>query len=166
MNPPPKDRLWSPVLVLSFALVGLALVALAACGGNGGGGKTTPQPSATVAQTGPGTITLSSSAITGQSGKMLLVFAMPQGGTGPMARACVPITSDPFAVPSTVMIDVGAGQDPCSGSTPETKFPEGSYSVTAGVYVPGTQTAAVQTTQTVRVSGDVTVKVDGAALSQ
>lgn len=153
-------------IVAAGVLVAAAAFIAAACGGNSGGAKATPLPSATVAQSGPGTITLSSSAITGQSGKILLVFAMPEGETGPIARACVSITSNSFAVPSTVMTDMTSGQDPCSGSTAETTFPEGTYTLTAGIYVPGTQTAAVQTTQTVPVSGNVKLKIDGATLSQ
>ena len=149
----------------SLPLVLLILAAMAACGGDEGGGSRTPEATARGA---PGTITVkSSSPIVGQKDKVLLAFAAPQGG-GPTARACVPITSDRFSVPATVMTDMPADQNPCGGSTPATVFPKGTYTVTAGIYAPPASTPEKETKLTVQVSGDapVEVQIDGAALSQ
>ena len=157
------------IITASVLLTAAAFIAMA-CGDNGDdGGKTTPQPTAegtaTVAPSGPGAITLTSTEITGQSGKVLLVFASEAGGQM-LARICAPITSDSFTLDSTVMTDIAAGDDPCAPATAETEFPEGTYTLTAGIYSPGSQTAEAESTQTVSVSGSVTAEIDGAALSQ
>jgi len=156
------------ILTAGLLLTAAAFIAMA-CGGNGDdGGKATTQPTvegtATTAPSGPGAITLTSTEITGQSGKVLLVFASDAGGQM-LARICASITSDSFTLDSTVMTDIAAGDDPCAPSTAETEFPEGTYTLTAGVYSPGSQTADVETTLTVSVSGDVTAEIDGAELS-
>lgn len=153
-------------LTLPFLAL-LALLALAsACGGDdddGGAEATSPAATATPGS-GPGTITLTSTAISGQADKILLVFAI--SGSDRLGRACIPITSDDFTVSGVVMTDVPAGNDPCGGDTPETTFDEGTYQITAGVYVGGQQTAEAETTLTVDVAGNVTAELDGAALSQ
>ena len=147
---------------LAAALATLA--ALAACGGDDDGGATpagSPTPSAA-------TITITSGEIAGQSGKMLLVLAMPQGGGSPMARACIPITSGSFTPPATVLTDVLSADNPCEGSTSQTVFTPGSYTVTAGIYQPPAQEPEKDFTVTVAVTGDepVEVEIDAASLSQ
>jgi len=64
------------------------------------------------------------------------------------------------------LTDPPASQDPCGAATPATKLPEGTYILTAGIYAPPAQRAEVETKQTVRVSGDTAVEIDGAALSR
>ena len=150
-----------PLVSLSLALLGLVLAVAAACGG--GGESPTGSPAAT---SGPGKITVRASEIKGQSGRVLLVLASPQAGGGGVGRACIGITSGSFSAPSTVLTDVPASQDACGESTPTTNFPEGTYTVTAGIYAPPAQKAEVETKKTVRVSGDVAIEIDGASLSR
>ena len=76
------------------------------------------------------------------------------------------ITSDEFTLPETVMTEVPEGNDPCGEGTPEATLAEGTYSLTAGVYVGGEQTAESSTTLSVDVAGNVSAEIDGAALSQ
>lgn len=163
MNPlaTQRPRLFLAATCLAFA--GLLLVGMAACGDDSGP-ATTATPSA--ARSGPGTISVSSSPIVGQSGRVLLVSAAPQGGGAALARACIGIQSDRFAAPVTVMMDISADGNPCGAATPTTKLPEGTYTLTVGVYAPPAQKAEVETSQTVRVSGDTAVGIDGAALSR
>jgi len=155
-------------LKLGTVLLGATLAVSAACGGDDRAGSTspTPTPVATQAAT-PGTITFSAGTITGQTGKVLLVFASPSGG-GPVARACVPIGSERFTAPATVLTDMAASGDPCGPATPATVFATGSYTVTAGVYAPPASKPEKESTQTVQVRADApaTVQVDGAALSR
>jgi hypothetical protein len=153
------------LLIGVVALAAAGLVA-SACGGDdddGGTSATSPAVTATPGS-GPGTITLTSSAITGQSGKILLIYTT--SGSDRLARACVSITSDNFTVPATVMTDVPSGNDPCGGDTSDTSFDEGAYSITAGVYVGGQQTAEKEATLSVDVAGDVIAELNGAELSQ
>ena len=153
-------------------LLGSIALAAVACGDDDGGGATATPAATTPAVTptppsGPGTITVGSSgAIEGQANTVLLVFAAPEEGGDLLGRVCIQIDSDRFSVPSTVMTELPAGDDPCSGSTAEATLDEGTYTLSAGIYAPPAQTAAAETTQAVRVSGDVTVQIDGAALSR
>jgi hypothetical protein len=161
------DRRKLAVVPLFLISVLVLLVAAAACGGDddddtgddGGGEATSAAPAE-----GPGTVTLTSTAIQGQSGKLLLVLAA-EGGQQ-IARLCAPITSDDFTLPATVMTEVPEGNDPCGGDTAEATLEEGSYQLSAGVYVGGEQTPASSTTLNVDVAGDVSAEIDGSALSQ
>ena len=166
MDLPANERLRSPLALLCLILVGLALAVLVACGNEGEGGSTSPAAGSPAAQGGPGAVTVTSSTITGQTNKLMVILAAPEAGGAPLAQACVPITSDRFSAPSTVMVDMPAGQPPCTGSRSKIELPEGTYTVTASILVPPAQKAEVETKQTVRVSGDVTVKIDGAPLSR
>lgn len=160
-------RALKALLICVVALTAAGLAA-SACGGDdddGGTSATSPAVTATPGS-GPGTITLISTTISGQADKILLIFATPSGGSEQLARACVSITSDNFTVPATVMTDVPSGNDPCGGDTSDTSFDEGAYSITAGVYVGGQQTAEAETTLSVDVAGDVTAELNGAELSQ
>ncbi len=155
----------------AVATIALTLAISAACGG--GDSKSTPSPAPAVSPTAasagtPGTIALSvSGSIVGQKGKMLLVSASAAGGGPQLARACLPITSDSFSVPETAMTDVPAGNDPCSGSTPKTVFPKGSYQVSAGIYAPPAQQPEKTANSTVQVAdAAASAKFDGAALSK
>ena len=156
------------LVLLLLALTGLAALALAACGGDDDeGGATTPAGSPTSSALA-GTITITSGEITGQSGKALLVLAMPESGGSPIARACFSITSDSFTPPATVLTDVPSGDDPCAGSTSQTVFTPGSYMVTAGIYQPPAQEPEKDFTVTVAVTSDepVEVEIDAAELSE
>ncbi len=113
-----------------------------------------------------GKITVSSTAITGQEGKTLVVSAVPAGGGAGLARICAAITSDPFTLPPTVMTDPPAEPNPCGPPTPETVFVQGSYTITAGVYVGGSQTPDAETQMAAEITaGDISVDLDGAELS-
>jgi hypothetical protein len=153
------------LLIGVIALTAAGLAASACGGDDDDGGTSATSPAATPTPgSGSGTITLTSSAITGQSGKILLIYAT--SGSDRLARACISITSDNFTVPATVMTDVPSGNDPCGGDTSDTSFDEGAYSITAGVYVGGQQTAEKEATLSVDVAGDVTAELNGAELSQ
>jgi hypothetical protein len=165
MNAPLRSVLtrFSAVALLVLSLTLMA----AACGGDDDGGSdgdgATTAPAATTAASGPGTITLTSSAISGQSGKILLAFVT--SGSDRLARACVPINSDSLELSGVVMTDIPEGDDPCGAETPETTLEEGDYSLVAGVYVGGEQTPEAETTLSIQVAGNTTVAIDGAELS-
>lgn len=133
---------------------------------DGTGGVTTQEVATTLGGVAPGTITVSTTAITGQNGKMLLVFATSATQEGQLGVACIPITSDSFEVPSTALTEVPAG-NPCAGGTPTVVFPEGSYAITAGIYTPGSQSAEAEVATTVDIAGDgvASVQLVGSALS-
>ena len=159
------------VLALTVAALAVLLGGAAACGGAPGpaAGRGSVVAAAPTRPSGNGsTISVESgSAIVGQQGKLLVVFASARYGASRMARACVRITSDRFVVPATVMTDVGTSQDAC-GSTPSTVFPPGTYTLAAGIYGPPYSTPEVESSQAVTVAGSdrIAVKVDGAALSR
>lgn len=157
---------------LACLLLGLAAVAaLTACGDDDddGGSATSPatEGSAAAAKSGPGTITITSaSPITGQSRKVLLVYAAPQAGGALLSEACIQLGSDRVTVPATVMTDKKGDQAPCTGSAGQTRFAEGTYTLVAGIYAPPSQSADKEVTMTVEVKGDITVQIDGSALSK
>lgn len=155
--------------VAAFLTLGLAVAALSfGCSGKADDSRASTSPTATTAAgpaSGPGTLTLTSSALRGQNDRVLLVF-VTQEGRGPLARACIRVTSNAFTVGATEMTDVPAGNDPCSGSSPSTRLPEGRYTITAGIYAPPAQAPDKQVTVTVEVKGNVQVALDGNALSR
>ncbi len=110
----------------------------------------------------PGRILVTSSQITGQAGKILVV--MGQGNAG---SVCAMIESDSWSMPEPVaMTELPGGEGgPCGEHTPEVAFPPGDNVVTASVYVPGETSARATTQVLVTVDGDVTAAVDGTALS-
>jgi hypothetical protein len=169
-NPPVNNERPLLPLVLRWITVGalLAVAALGACGDDDGGSATaTPGQTSAPSRSGPGSITITSGPIAGQANKVLLISAAPQTGGAPIAEACVQIKSDRFAVPATVMTDKKASdQAPCSGSAAKTTFPEGTYTVTAGVYAPPAQAPEKEVKLTVQVKGDATIQIDAAALSR
>ncbi len=157
-------------LLMFVVLLGPALAAAAACGGDGGDSATpSPKAQASPTQGAAGTITVSlSSPIVGQKGTMLLIFATAQSGGPQLARVCVPITSDSFSPAEIAMSDMPGGQDPCGGSTPTTVFPPATYSLSAGIYAPPAQSPDKSLTRSVPVSGSAPARVelDGASLSK
>jgi hypothetical protein len=156
---------------LSIFLVMAVAVLLAGAVSCGGGDDGTPStaatsPPAATAASGPGAIALSSTAIQGRSGKILLVYAAPAGGGQQLARLCAGIDSDNFTLSATVMTDVPSGNDPCGGNTSQTTFPQGTYEVTAAVFTGGQQTPEAQVKFNVEVKGNVTSQINGTALSK
>ncbi|MBA4181695.1 MAG: hypothetical protein C0506_13985 [Anaerolinea sp.] len=148
-----------------------ALVTLVvACGGDNDGPAATSVVTPTAPQApggGPGTITvISSSPLNGQNGRLILITASPGAGGPPVAEACVQIRSDGFTVPATTMTDKKADQAPCGSGAAKTTFPEGTYTITAGVYAPPAQAAEKEVKLDVKVAGNVTVQIDGKALSR
>jgi len=159
------------VVLSAFVAVAMALTSLS-CGGNDddGGAASTPKAedagNSSAAQSGPGGVTIAFSTISGQNSKMLVINAVPEAGGAPVAEACIPIRSDSFSPPATALNAIQAGQQaPCSGTPVKARLPEGSYTITAGVYAPPAQAPEKQTRQTVQVKGDITARIDGAALS-
>ena len=163
-------------MVLRLIFLALAIpLFVAACGGSGGSPTQNPTQSApttaaiatsTAVPSGPGTITVGSTVIHGQSGRVLLVFVAPQGPASPAGRACIMIGSDSFTAPTTTMTEPTSGSDPCGGNTPAAVFPEGSYTVTAGIYAPPASTPDKTVTVSAQVRGNVAVVLDGASLSR
>lgn len=140
---------------------------LAACGGDDDDdGGAQPTATGAAAKSGPGTVSITSSAIAGRTNAVLLISVAPQAGGPLLAQACVPITSDRFSAPSTIMTEAVQGQAPCSGPARKTTFPDGTYTLTAGIYGPPSQTPEAETRLEVRVAGDVTVQINGTALSR
>ena len=79
---------------------------------------------------------------------------------GPLGNICQPVTADPFSFVAAVQTQ---GVDPCT-LTGVATIPDGTYTVTAGIYTPGQQTPTrcATTTVTVAGSGDVTLPAFGA----
>lgn len=108
-----------------------------------------------------GAILVSSSAITGHEGHILLVF-----GPGTESEICAAIDSDPWTLPEEPLTDRGVDADPCSGDTGNTVFGPGEHAVTASIFDPGSQTPLASTAALAQVvDGDVQIELDGGALS-
>ncbi len=137
------------VLVLALCLAGI-----------GAGVATGIDP---VDAAGPGKITVSSSAISGQNGKALVIGVNMQGV--PPTGACVLLDSDSYSLAPTVLTDQPDQGGPCHDPTPETVLPAGTYTVSAGIYMPGSQTPEKQVQADVVVDGDATLVLPGSALS-
>ncbi|TNF36272.1 MAG: hypothetical protein EP329_05385 [Deltaproteobacteria bacterium] len=106
-------------------------------------------------------IRVSSSSISGRKGKVLVVLG-PENGS----RLCAPIGSDPFTLPAMPLTDLPVDGNPCGAATDATRFVDGTYTVHASIFTPGSQTPEVTRSATAEVAGaDVTVQLDGAALS-
>ena len=141
----------------------VTLVLVSACGGSKGGSSQTPtSPSAS----GPGTIIITSTAISNQGGKVLVVAAIPEGQSTPIGRACIAITSNAFSAPATTMVEIAASSNPCDPASVTKSFPAGRYNVTSGIFVSGSQTPEKLTAQTVTVAGNVSASITGSLLSQ
>lgn len=144
------------LVALTFALVPLAAACSDDAGDDGGAVTTeanTDGSATTLGGVAPGTITVSATTITGQNGKMLLMSATSATQGGQLGVACVAITSDSFDVPSTALAEVPA-DNPCAGGMPSVVFAEGSYTINAGIYTPGSQTAEAEASMTVDIVGD------------
>ena len=164
---------------LKFAIPALAALAMlvGACsddgsspgpGGSGDAG-TTVAPDATTTTYGgttAGTVTVSTSSITGQSGKVLLIFVTGDSDGSQAGVACVQIDADPFTMPPTLLTEVPAGGNPCAGGGAVAVLADGAYTLTAGVYVGGSQQADAQMSIDVEMNGGAfTAELMGANLS-
>lgn len=134
------------------------LVTVMACGGSET--PTNPSPAA------PGTVTLTSTTINNQAGKVLVVTAQQEGQSTQAGRACVAIDSNAFIVPATLMAEMTASGNPCDDPRTTKTFAAARYNLTAGIFTPGSQTAERSATQSVQVAGNMSVSLDGAALSR
>lgn len=113
-----------------------------------------------------GTVTVSTSAITGQSGKVLLIFVTGTTDGSQAGVACVTIDADPFTMPPTMLTEVPAGGNPCAGGGAVAVLADGSYTLTAGVYVGGSQQPDAQMSIDVEMNGGAfTAELMGAELS-
>ncbi len=84
-------------------------------------------------------VSVGTSAITGQEGKILLIFAEPQAGGTKVA--CIPIDAAVFKTPFTVLKEMPGSGNPCEAGAPDAFIVPGLTEITAGVYVGGSQTA-------------------------
>ncbi|HLF71606.1 MAG TPA: hypothetical protein VI759_05585 [Dehalococcoidia bacterium] len=161
--------IWRKTALTALGAAAVSALVLA-CGGGSDAPATSTQPAASataaIQASGPGTITVSFAAIRNQSGRVLLVFATREGGGPQLARLCIPITSNSFATTGIVMTEMPSGGDPCGATTAATSFPEGRYTLTAGIYAPPSQSPDKQITQTVEVKGNASVSLNGDALSR
>lgn len=145
----------------------LLLASLAACGDGSGDVSTPPDPSTTI----PGSdasspyVVVSSSEISGQSGKLLLVSVVSADG-GQLGVSCIAIDQDSFVLPPTPIREVPGGDNPCAGGTAPREFEDGSYELIAGVYVPGSQQADPEFQITIIVTGGLEYELLGAMLSR
>ncbi len=107
---------------------------------------------------------VSTTAITGQDGKVLVFSATPAGG-GETSVACAPIDAAVFDPPNLVLKEMPQSGNPCEGGTPDAFIVPGMLTITAGVYVGGSQTAEKQVTTTVDMGDQTLFVLDGAALT-
>ena len=131
---------------VALAVVGVvALLAGVACEGSGGseGGQTPTSPSSS----GSGTVTITSTAITNQSGRILVVTATAEGQSTLVGRACIRIDSNAFTVAPTTLVEIAASGDPCDPASVTKTFAAGRLLLTEGIFVPGAQTPEKATTQ-------------------
>ena len=108
-------------------------------------------------------VSVTTSAITGQNGKMLLFFAEPQAGGTKVA--CIPINADVFDPPQTLLKEMPQANNPCESGTPDAFIVPGDLTITAGVYVGGSQTPEKQVTATVDVQDASNWRLNGVALT-
>jgi hypothetical protein len=135
--------------LLSLAFVGLLIVLLG---------------SAPAADAAGFPVSIGATTITGQDGKILLIFAQPEGG-GQTAVSCTQITGPFFQPPEVQLKEMPQSGNPCEPGSPDAFILPGMTVITAGVYVGGSQTPDKQLTTTVDIQ-DVSIYVlDGLALS-
>lgn len=108
-------------------------------------------------------VSVSTSTITGQQGKILLVFAAPEGG-GDAKVACAQIDANVFEPPLLVLKEMPP-DNPCDTGTADAFIVPGMLEITAGVYVPGQQAPEKEVTATVDVQDESTWVLDGVALT-
>jgi hypothetical protein len=82
-----------------------------------------------------------------------------------MKVACAPIDAAFFSTPNVQLKEAGQGGDPCDSGLPDAFIVPGELTITAGVFVGGSQTAEKQVTATVDVQDESTWLLDGVALS-
>ncbi len=158
--------------VRALAALTLTMV-LGACSddkssGSTGGASTVAADATTTTYGGDtaGTVTVSTSAISGQSGKMLLIIATGTADGSQAGVACVPIDADPFTMRPTMLTEVPSGGNPCAGGGAVAVLADGAYTLTAGVYVGGSQQPDAQMSIQFDMNGGAfTAELMGAELS-
>lgn len=136
---------------LTTALIGIALATLVAVPGSVDAG-----PPLTA-------INIASSPITGQAGNVLVATIEPPGGGAALGRICYPIGDPIDGLPDTNFTQMPADDDPCGDPTPDSLLPPGDYTVSAGVFEPGSETPLRSLTAPIGDAG--TPLIDGSALS-
>lgn len=144
------ERMLRSVLLLALAVTLFSLTMSAGARGASAGGAAT--------------INIQSTAILGQQGKILLMFAEPEGGGQPLGRICATINSNIFALPVAAITEMSGG-NPCDPPTSDVVFAPGMYRLTVGVYQGGSQTPELTVSIDVEVPGASYYSLDGAALS-
>lgn len=109
-----------------------------------------------------GLVSVSAWPITGQQGKYLVIHAHPQEGAD--KAACTLITEPIFEGPGLKLKEL-QGDDPCAPGAPDALVPDGTLTVTAGIYRPGSQVPEKQVTATYEVNGGGAFGIDGIALT-
>ena len=120
-------------------------------------------PTATTADASaaPGRILVTSSAITGQDGKMLVVM-----GPDNASSMCARVDGDSWSLAEAPLTDRATEGPPCDDDETETTFEPGTHFVTATLFELGSQTPERTAAGTVTVvDGDAVVEIDGSKLS-
>lgn len=154
----------------SICAAAIAALSLAGCGDDDGGDLPKDGPvdaaldaalDAAPTDAASGQIWIRANGIVGLQGKVLLAFVRAGDGGQIVGGICVGITSSPMSFVEAAKVQ--AGQDPCTLGAAG-MYANGTYSITAGIYTPGSQTPerCASTTVTVNGSGDVTLPAFGA----
>jgi len=101
----------------------------------------------------PGRITVTANGLIGHFGQMYLVFASGGGEQQAPGSYCETVSFDPDTISGTVSEYAG---DPCTLGA-EIDFEPGEWTLTGGVYNPGSQTPEKCAEVTITVDGDVEV---------
>jgi hypothetical protein len=144
----------------SLMVLCVGLLFLAACSDEGSIGQDTVV-SGVEAGPEPGLILVSSTAITGHAGHILVIFG-PENGS----ETCATIDSDPWVMREATLGDRAADSDPCSATGEGTVFEPGQHAVTAAIFDPGKPAPIVSTGALMEVvDGDAHLQLDGSRLS-
>ncbi len=117
----------------------------------------TTAPAAAPASTGPGTITLDVSGVTGARDLILLGLVPPAVPGQAMGAVCQPVGADPFSYAGPLL--PVTGDHPCALGTEPLRFEPGTYTMVVAAIRGGEQTPQQCTEVAVTVAGDVTVEV-------
>lgn len=109
----------------------------------------------------PGTITVTATGITGHQndGYVLVVMAtLPSQPHAALGSFCQGISSDPFALPDTVLQGLEAvDTNPCAPSGGDESFAGGDYDVSFSVILGGSMTPERSVTVPAVVDGDIAI---------
>jgi len=131
-------------------LVMISTVVFAACSSGGA--------SADAHGSGPGTVSVALAGMEGVQGKILLTtLTSTVAPTAQVAGLCIPITSSPFSMAEVMKARKTGVDNPCDLEATAKVVDPGTYQLTLGVYVGGSQTPERCSSMAVIVEGDIHV---------